>query len=414
MNIIDSILGKKKPANPNANAPIQAPGSVPQAPPGLPPGMPPGAPPGMLPMAPSAPPVGLDMVADKLKDLVATKETSIRQINDLNNKTKELSDSLSDMQEVSVNNSERLNKIEADLEKFLSLYEFVTNQINPFVEDKNIFKGKPKGGNSEAKTGMGALKQSEEPKGTPEDLKEGKGDKELIPPQKAPETPESGSEAPKQSKNPLELIGIKYLVEKNGAKKAIEILESTGNLTPELHSKVIEYDKGEGKTPLLVKTGKDMTDEEKKAFNKLDEEFERIDKILSESGKQEAAPEKSSVVDITDAMPLLKINKELGSLVTVLRWVNYLVGKAGKEGARKMLRYYIELGWISSDVYSSLLSYIEGVSDNHPQDFNYESTAEDHATSLFFISKLLDVDIDEESYKRMAAELEPAKIGEIR
>lgn len=105
--------------------------------------------------------------------------------------------------------------------------------------------------------------------------------------------------------------------------------------------------------------------------------------------------------DPNDLVPLTEIGSDLESLAIVLEWIRYFVDTAGMAGTEKLFRYYQDIGWITEDVHEKLLRYKEGIKapENEPKD--YQPSVEDHATTLFFISKLKKMELSKEDIEEI-------------
>ena len=80
-------------------------------------------------------------------------------------------------------------------------------------------------------------------------------------------------------------------------------------------------------------------------------------------------------------------------VVIVMKWLQYLVDRVGKENISKVLDYYVDIGWITDDVKIKLLEYCEGITEETKERRNL--VAKDHIQSFLYIQKLKGKDIDE-------------------
>ncbi len=75
------------------------------------------------------------------------------------------------------------------------------------------------------------------------------------------------------------------------------------------------------------------------------------------------------------------------SSIILLNWVKFLMEKVGRNNLANILEYYVEIGWISEEVCSTMANYASGL------DYYVETPAEDllpevHTKSLLFIEQL--------------------------
>jgi archaellum component FlaD/FlaE len=106
-------------------------------------------------------------------------------------------------------------------------------------------------------------------------------------------------------------------------------------------------------------------------------------------------PQADSIIPLTD------LGSDIESLAIILEWIRYLVDRAGTQGAKTIFNYYQNIGWIDQRVYQQLVKYVDGIKVSEEETVGYQPSVEDHATSLFFISKLKHMDVSEEDIQSM-------------
>ena len=80
---------------------------------------------------------------DDISNLLgADTEELENKVKELETKTTKLDKAIEKTLKIAEGNRDRLDKIDANMRKFLSLYEMVTNQVNPFVESPDDEPGK--------------------------------------------------------------------------------------------------------------------------------------------------------------------------------------------------------------------------------------------------------------------------------
>ena len=56
-------------------------------------------------------------------------------------------------------------------------------------------------------------------------------------------------------------------------------------------------------------------------------------------------------------------------MVFLLKWLQNIIDKLGKNHLPDILRYYVDIGWITEDVKLDLIKYAKGISDHeHKED----------------------------------------------
>jgi len=115
----------------------------------------------------------------------------------------------------------------------------------------------------------------------------------------------------------------------------------------------------------------------------------------SRQQRREMRPQADSII------PLNELGSDIESLAIILEWIRYLVDRAGAQGAKTIFNYYQTIGWIDQRVYQQLTKYVDGIKVSEEETVGYQPSVEDHATSLFFISKLKHMDVSEEDIQSM-------------
>lgn len=107
-----------------------------------------------------------------------------------------------------------------------------------------------------------------------------------------------------------------------------------------------------------------------------------------------------------------KINNEPTFLMLMMKWLDFLLKKAGYRGMIKALLYYEELGWISEDVRNKMIKYAEEIKINGAPSGKRSLSIKDHIVSLFFISKLQGIKVSPSVYSAVLDELEELGLQE--
>jgi archaellum component FlaD/FlaE len=100
-------------------------------------------------------------------------------------------------------------------------------------------------------------------------------------------------------------------------------------------------------------------------------------------------------------IPLTELGNDIESLAIILEWIRYLVDRAGTAGAKEVFSYYQNIGWLNQRVSQQLNKYVDGIKSDDDEVTDFKPTIEDHATSLFFISKLKHMELSEDQIQEM-------------
>jgi archaellum component FlaD/FlaE len=318
----------------------------------------------------------LDEVKKEVQKDVNTRLTAF------DTKAGDLEKHIKEAKDISLENKAKLESMEKSLKKFLSLYELVTNQVNPFIETHQSNKHEGSGENQHSSqassmhphTAMGVHppEQPKEPKLTTEEKKimsvvsSGPGYTEAPAPQVVPES----------GKLERHMIDIREI--NPSERKMVQIGEDV-EVRPRSDNVEISEIGQEKKMPLHIEPVMDYR------------------------------PRGDINETLKNLLPLRSIKNDLCSLVTTLNWLRYLTEKAGTKGACDILKSYTTLGWITPEVYTILVKYITGMGgqplDTHVPDKRYNPTVDDHMKSLFFISKLKGIDLEKEEYDKIVKKL---------
>ncbi len=106
--------------------------------------------------------------------------------------------------------------------------------------------------------------------------------------------------------------------------------------------------------------------------------------------------------------PLYRVPNDPESIVVIMKWMQYLVDRIGKNNLPDALGYYVDIGWISEDVRFDLLNYSKGITEGptpteaHPP----QLPAKDHLQSLLFIQKIKGVQLDDRFLSKIERDME--------
>jgi len=298
-----------------------------------------------------------------------------KKINEFQNKMGDIERNAKDAKDASIEIKAKVESIEKSMKKFLSLYELVTNQVNPFIET-------PLRRPAEERPERGEIPE-EKPIST-----EGKKISDLI----AAAQAEGG-----YSENGTEDLG-KHLIDIKEINPDKKITIQTEKEPGMIEKKRISM-MNEKEQPTVEKREihfSDLKEEDKKILFQLESINEMTD------SKEQQTIDLSE--DLKSILPLKSIKNDLYSLVTALNWIKYLVEKAGAKGALDILKAYTTLNWITPEINQILVKYINGMAGEIEVsgiEKKYVPTMDDHMNSLFFIAKLKGIKLEKEGFDKI-------------
>jgi len=109
-----------------------------------------------------------------------------------------------------------------------------------------------------------------------------------------------------------------------------------------------------------------------------------------------------------DIQPLERIPTDPESIVVIMKWLQHLVDKLGKNNLPDVLGYYVDIGWISDDVRLDLMNYSKGITEisNQTSPPSSHLPTRDHVQSLLFIQKLKGVQLDDRFLNKIERDME--------
>lgn len=272
--------------------------------------------------------------SEKLTNLVT-------EIRDMKNDVSHLSGKIDELEEAKKQTDDRLSDIDNNMTKFLSLYEIINNQYNPFVE----------------KAGVAPTISVTEPKKEDKVVVTADGNSEVEEEKPVEEVVETNEEIPKEEELKTTLGSAESIVGSSPEPKP---------MPKPMPSRVIDV---------------------RQQNSSYDDLIEQLDTLSIEDAAG-------------DAVPLTSLKNNTNSLVTILSWLEYLIKKVGIEETRNTLRYYTEiLRWITPEVFFDLDKYLKGMRDKVAITGEESLVVRDHIVSLYFISKLNEKALDEKLTK---------------
>ena len=108
--------------------------------------------------------------------------------------------------------------------------------------------------------------------------------------------------------------------------------------------------------------------------------------------------------------PLKEIPNDPESVIVLMKWLQYLIDKCGRDNLSNILDYYVDIGWISQNAKISLIDYSHGITEEEKKgditrkDIN-DLPSKDHIQSFIFIQKLKGKQFDKHFIDRIDNEL---------
>ncbi len=149
-----------------------------------------------------------------------------------------------------------------------------------------------------------------------------------------------------------------------------------------------------------------------KDLEELNKRIDRLEKMQTEwmksidekigmwTGREMNVPGEN--VKVENAM-LDHLPNDPEAVVIVMKWLQYLIDRVGKDNISNVLNYYVDIGWINDDVKSKLLEYCEGITEKSKE--RKKLVAKDHIQSFLYIQRLKGMNIDEHFMGKIEREL---------
>jgi len=110
-----------------------------------------------------------------------------------------------------------------------------------------------------------------------------------------------------------------------------------------------------------------------------------------------------------NVQPLKQVPNDPESIIVLMKWLQYLIDKCGRDNLSNILDYYVDIGWISSDVKINLLDYSHGIKEEKTGEATNRNITDlpskDHVQSFVYIQKLKGKQLDKHFIDRIDGEL---------
>lgn len=134
---------------------------------------------------------------------------------------------------------------------------------------------------------------------------------------------------------------------------------------------------------------------------------------VDENGDEVEAEHVGSVAHKKAVIPMVRlesIKADPTSVVVLLNWIEFLMERVGRNNLMDALDYYVDIGWISEDVMSEIMAYARGI-DYYVEKPTWRLLPEDHTKSLLFIERLSGRKIDRNMLSSIDREMAKVKHG---
>ncbi|MCD4800598.1 MAG: flagella protein [Methanococcoides sp.] len=115
----------------------------------------------------------------------------------------------------------------------------------------------------------------------------------------------------------------------------------------------------------------------------------------------------------SERIPLVRlesIKKNPMSVVILLNWIEFLMERVGRNNLMDALDYYVDIEWISDEVRFEIMAYARGI-DYYVEKPTWRLLPEDHTKSLLFIERLCGRKIDRTMLSMTDREMAKVKHG---
>lgn len=301
----------------------------------------------------------LNLIMDQIKDLIEINTSLNKKYRDLESKVTGInSDVGGDKKEMHAL-SQKISDVQQNMEKFIGLYEVITNQFNPFVDNESNISNytlDSDGNPVPQKLTSPALNQL--PVGVAKDEEisvipsqgedngiAGEEQNELIVQEESDHMEDSNA----INNNSLNQVPVSEVKQQN-----INDIPNVANISS--------------------------------SVNHPNQSLHTVNTISY------------SDVDLDSIVPLTDLKGNVKSITTILSWMVYLRKQCG-DSAGDILNYYTVIGWISPEVAKILSNYLTGLDVRLDQKSDGKMDVSDHIVSLFFIAKIKGVNLNAKTYR---------------
>jgi flagellar protein FlaD len=112
-----------------------------------------------------------------------------------------------------------------------------------------------------------------------------------------------------------------------------------------------------------------------------------------------------------DFDPLNNLPNDPENIIVLMKWLQYLIDKCGRDNLSNILDYYVDIGWISTDAKINLIDYSHGIKEESKKEDSLSEKnitdlpSKDHIQSYIFIQKLKGKQFDKHFIDRIDNEI---------
>ncbi len=356
-----------------------------------------GGPPGVEPPGMGGGPPGTSPAGAPVDNKMA--EDNAKKIAEIEGRLSKVDVNVSMVQRESEEVKKTVEKIDQSVLELLSLYEIVSNQVNPFV--------------GEAETGRESIERFEKAETRMTELGDVivmlKNEIDVL-----SQRAEMPGVAP-ETEGKIGDIETKIDAFADAMLTLHESIEGMSSKTDELSARTGQLDLN---IVDLADTTSNISarvdDLEKIDFSKMVQKAAELSPEIIE-GTEEVEREKEQVSEVKtkDGYPVVRLDSIRGdpmSVVVLLNWIEFLMERVGRNNLMDALDYYVDIGWISEDVRSEIMAYARGI-DYYVEKPTWRLLPEDHTKSLLFIERLCGRKIDKNMLSTIDREMSKVKHG---
>ncbi len=340
-------------------------------------------------------PPGMQSSQEKPSVDAAALEANTKKIKEIEGKIAKAEVSLSMVQKENEEIGKTVAKMDKNILELLSLYEIVSNQVNPFVGDDA-------GGRATLERFDKTEKRINEVGNMLVMLKNDIDSfSQRI----------SSSGVADSVSEKIQDMETKFDAFADAMAMMHESINNLSVKTQELSNKSTNTDNG-----IL---------ELSETISKISLRVEGIEKNGAKTLKSQASTSSSQENDPSEELnpsdldkqkeknPLVRldaIRKDPTSVVVLLNWIEFLMERVGRNNLMDALDYYVDIGWISDNVRSEIMAYARGI-DYYVEKPTWRLLPEDHTKSLLFIERLCGRKIDKNMLSSIDREMSKVKHG---
>ncbi|MFP4654712.1 MAG: FlaD/FlaE family flagellar protein [Methanohalobium sp.] len=268
-------------------------------------------------------------------------ESNTQKIKTVESRLSKVDANITTVQRESQELKKTVDKIDQSVVELLSLYEIVSNQVNPFVGDNE---------------------------GGSEYIERFEKNEERI--------NEIGNYAT-MIRNDLDALYQKF--DTQGINKLHSKIDELSSKTNELFEKYDELNENLSSLKQYTEKISDRVDilENIDLSNVYEPSEKQFGDIYQD---EEENVEKSSII-------LDSIGNDPTTVIAILNWIEYLVERVGSNNLQDALEYYVNIGWISEEVLTDILNYAKGM-EHYVEKEDWALTPDDHTKSFMFIERM--------------------------